>query len=159
VSVHEGDDDPASCHYRGEGIVEAGSESQGSEPEFVDPFDSERDGESDGGEVEAVEPPALPPLMRASDLLPPEEEDDGAEVPPTPEEADLQSLPLAQREARKLAAMSPEQRERYDKATAELMAMPVVKAFSDEEDRARAAKKNMQEAFLAAYRKKQKESK
>jgi len=34
-----------------------------------------------------------------------------------------------------------------------------VAAFAQEEERARAAKKATQEAFLAAYRKKQKESK
>ena len=80
------------------------------------------------------------------------------ELPPAPgEKGDLQVAPLAEREAAKLAAMTPEQKARYDKATEEIMAHPAVAAFAAEEDRARAAKKANQEAFLAAYRKKQKE--
>ena len=125
--------------------MEAGGESQGDEPEFVDPFDTVSDGTADRGEVEAVEPPADSQELTVSD----------DEIPPEPDDA--QPVPLAERERRKLAAMSPEQKERYDTATAELMAMPAVKAFAEEEERARAAKKLNQEAFLAAYRKKQKE--
>jgi hypothetical protein len=104
--------------------------------------------------VDVSEEKELPPLMRASDLLPPEVEDDGEEMPPEPEEAAMQSLPLAQREARKLASMTPEQRARYDAAQAEIMAMPAVAAFAKEEERARAAKDEVSAAFLAAYKKK-----
>jgi hypothetical protein len=142
--------------------MEAGGESQGDGPEFVDPFDTGRDGEGDVGEVEVVdvsEEKSLPPLMRASDLLPKAEpvEDDGDEVPPTPEEAELQSLPLAQREQLKLSRMTPEQRARYDAAQAEIMSMPAVSAFAAEEDRVRASKEATSKAFIEAYRKKQKE--
>jgi len=83
--------------------------------------------------------------------------DEGDEVPPEPEDAT--PVPLAERERRKLAAMSPEQRVRYDDATGQIMGHPAVASFAQEEDRARTAKKATQEAFLAAYRKKQKESK
>jgi len=70
--------------------MEAGGESQADEFEPVDPFDTGRDGESDGGEVaagdggreqeargdaRAVEPPSL---IRASDLL--DEEAEPAEL-------------------------------------------------------------------------------
>jgi hypothetical protein len=99
--------------------------------------------------VDPLEPPvevqAEPPVLA----------DEGDEVPPEPGDALL--VPLAERERRKLAAMTPAQRERYDAAQAEIMAHPAVAAFAAEEDRAREAKKLNQEAFLAAYRKKQKE--
>lgn len=80
------------------------------------------------------------------------------EIPPEPgAPGDLAVAPLAVREAAKLAAMTPEQRERYDAATAELMANPAVAAFAEEEARRFEAKKVTQAAFLAAYKKKQKE--
>ena len=98
----------------------------------------------------------VPGLMRASDLLPevaPVEAPDDA-VPPTPEEADLMNLPLAERERIKLQRMTPEQRMRYGAAQAEINAMPVVQAFAAEEDRIKASKEAMSAAFIAAYRKK-----
>jgi hypothetical protein len=129
--------------------MEGGGMAETDELEPVDPFDTGRHGESDGREAEAVEPPVE--VQAEAPLL----ADEGDEVPPEPEDA--VPVPLAERERRKLAAMTPEQRVRYDEATGEIMSHPAVAAFAAEEDRARAAKKANQEAFLAAYRKKLKE--
>jgi hypothetical protein len=145
--------------------MEAGSESERSEPEFVDPFDSVSDRDPDDGASAATREgtPApeveLPPLMRASDLLPQGEpvEDDGAEAPPTPEEAVLLDMTLAERETHKMAQMTPERRAAYDKATSEIMSHPAVAAFAAEEDRIRASKEATSKAFIEAYRKRQKE--
>jgi hypothetical protein len=80
------------------------------------------------------------------------------EIPPAPgEKGDLAVAPLAVREAAKLAAMTPEQKARYDTATTEIMAHPAVAAFAAEEERGKAAKEETRKAFLAAYKKKQKE--
>jgi hypothetical protein len=87
---------------------------------------------------------------------PPLSEDED-EIPPTPEEAELRDLPLAERERIKLERMTPEQKARYDGASAEIMSHPAVAAFRTEEDRRFAAKQATQAAFLAAYRKKMKE--
>jgi hypothetical protein len=108
---------------------------------------------------EKVEPEALPALMRASDLLPQGEpvEDDGTETPPTPEEAVLLDMPLAERETHKLAQMTPERRRAYEIATGQIMSHPAVAAFAEEEDRVRAAKEATSKAFIEAYRKRQKE--
>ena len=95
--------------------------------------------------------------MRASDLLPPETEADDDEIPPTPEEADMQSLPLAEREALKLQRMTPQQRARYDAAQAEIMSNPAVAAFASEEERIVQSKAEMSAAFVAAYRKRMKD--
>lgn len=89
---------------------------------------------------------------------PPEEDSD--EIPPTPAEAAILSNPSLheRREAafREMQA-DPERKARYDAAQAEIMANPAVAAFAEEEDRRRAEKAATQAAFLAAYRKKQKE--
>ena len=99
--------------------------------------------------VEAVEQTAI--IVR-------DEEHITEELPPAPgEPGDLAVAPLAVREAAKLARMTPEQRERYDAAQAEIMSHPAVASFAEEEERRFQAKKVTQEAFLAAYRKKQKE--
>jgi hypothetical protein len=80
------------------------------------------------------------------------------EIPPAPgEDGDLAVASLAIREEAKLMGMSDEQRERYDAAQADIMAHPAVAAFAQEEERAKAAKEETRAAFLAAYRKKQKE--
>jgi hypothetical protein len=123
-----------------------------------DEFLPEDENPSDAASSEEAKPEVpLPPLMRASDLLPPEVDASDDEIPPTPQEAELQSLPLRLREQRKLAAMTPEQRERYDAAQAEIMANPAVAAFAEEEERRKVAKAAVSEAFVAAYRKKMKE--
>lgn len=115
------------------------------------------DGESaDEWVAPEVEDAPLPTLTTAAALLPPEEEADDDEIPPTPEEADLQSLPLAERERRKLAAMSPEQKARYDSAQAQIMSHPAVAAFAQEEERRVTAKAEIQAAFVKAWKEKQK---
>jgi len=99
--------------------------------------------------VDPVEPPVE--VQAEAPVLP----DEGDEVPPEPDEA--LPVPLAERERRKLDAMTPEQRVRYDDATGQIMSIPAVAAFAQEEERAKAAKEETKAAFLAAYRKKQKE--
>jgi hypothetical protein len=94
----------------------------------------------------SVEPPADSQELTVSE-----------ELPPTPEEAKLWDMPLAERETHKLAQMTPERAAAYAKATGQILSHPAVAAFKEEEDRAREAKKLNQEAFLTAYRKKQKE--
>lgn len=82
------------------------------------------------------------------------------EIPPEPDEVTpLHDMPLAQREAFKLAQMTPEQRARYDAANAEIFSHPAVAAFAQEEDRRIAAKADVQAAFLKAWHSKKKESK
>lgn len=115
--------------------------------EFVDPFSADSDGESDSGEGEGG---VASQELRSSD--------EGEEIPPEPgAPGDLAVAPLAVREAANLAGMSPEQKARYDAANADIMANPAVAAFAQEEERAKAAKEETRAAFLAAYRKKQKE--
>jgi hypothetical protein len=74
------------------------------------------------------------------------------EVPPEPELAEI--VPLAERERRKLAAMTPEQKERYDAASAEIMSHPAVIAFSETEELHRKHTANFKAAFLASRKKK-----
>jgi uncharacterized protein YbaA (DUF1428 family) len=86
-------------------------------------------------------------------------EDEAAEeLPPEPgEEGDLRVAPLAVREAAKLAGMSPEQRERYDAAQAQIMSHPAVQAFSEAEELHAERMKVYKAEFLKAQAKKAKE--
>lgn len=135
------------------------SEYEGLLPEDEEPLLPADESQEPLSADEKVDLAAIPGLMKASDLLPktdPVEAPDDV-VPPTPEEADLMSLPLAERERRKLQAMTPEQRMRYGQAQIEIESHPTVQAFAAEEDRIRASKEQMSKAYIDAMKKKAKE--
>lgn len=108
-------------------------------------------------EDEPAAPSDLPKVMTASELI---QEPESDEVPPMPGEAGdlgpLTDLPLAAREAAKLARMTPEQKARYDQANSEIMSHPAVKAFAAEEERRKVDKAAIQAAFIKAHREKKK---
>ena len=111
------------------------------ESEFVDPFSAERDSESDGAGQEGQQ----------------ESHEVVEEIPPTPEEADERELPLAERERRKLARMTPEQKARYDTATKELMSHPAVARFAASEAHHAEKMEHYRSEFLKEIAKKKKE--